>query len=254
MVIKMINNFEKEIDKVRNDIDKDISFFNNYLKKLSTQSKTEEEKEQLEQIKNNIRYAEDMIKWTKCKKESVREPSLEDINEREQLNKFMNDVDNVIPDDDPLVFHGNGNISMVKEIIRSGSLLTQEDRGYSISWSSSIICASSKSDISQSIMFANSYRNYYLPYGALFVIAPKDDMQKGVFKGAINTNIIIPLYSINFHLEPKRLVAIITTNENINDLKKIAKENKLNENLIMNHNDFIKMCKNKYSKNRNTYC
>ena len=84
MVIKMINNFEKEIDKVRNDIDKDISFFNNYLKKLSTQSKTEEEKEQLEQIKNNIRYAEDMIKWTKCKKESVREPSLEDINEREQ--------------------------------------------------------------------------------------------------------------------------------------------------------------------------
>ena len=88
-------------------------------------------------------------------------------------------------------------------------------------------------------MLANSYRNYYLPYGALFVIVPKDDMQKGVFKGVINTNIIIPLYSINFHLEPKRLVAIITTNENISDLKKIAKENKLDENLIMNHNDFI---------------
>ena len=42
--------------------------------------------------------AEDMIKWTKCKKESVRQPSLEDINEREQLYKFMNDVDNVIPE------------------------------------------------------------------------------------------------------------------------------------------------------------
>lgn len=52
--------------------------------------------------------------------------------------------------------------------------------------------------------------------------------------------------SINFREEPERLVAIIATEENTERLKSLANETGIDMNIIVTHNDFLEMCKEKY--------
>ena len=178
-------------------------------------------------------------------------PILTDIEERENMDNFIRDISEVIPDDVPLAFHGNGRIDSVEDIIRTGGLFTQEDRGFNVSWSSSIICICPKNNIKVASDIANVGGNYYVPYGALFVIMPGNKAEALNIQAANkDSNIGCQTQSFKFHDDPDRLMAIVTTSENLDRLKKVAREKGLDENIVVTHNEFIEICKMKYEDNK----
>lgn len=50
--------------------------------------------------------------------------------------------------------------------------------------------------------------------------------------------------SVNFNED--RFVGIITTNENLDRLKRCFDDNKLNPNKVFTHDQFLEYCKNKF--------
>ena len=174
---------------------------------------------------------------------SLRLPTLSDVSERSQLYEYASLVKRAIPNDVLLGFHGCGNINSVEDIIKSGGLYPEKNRGIDSSWSSSIVCFCTKNDIRESIDIANSHGEYSEPYGAIFVISPGNDSQKNHFSGKV-----FSLPSADFNSYP--LVAIITTNENLDRLKKVVSENGFSEDIVINHRGFIEMCESKYGNNQ----
>ncbi len=104
------------------------------------------------------------------------------------------------------------------------------------------MCVTLKENVQESVLFANSDGNVCEPYGALFVFEAKENEYPCIKQsgGMGMTN------SIHFKEEPERLFSIITTNENVERLRKVALECGIDENKIMNHKDFIEMCVKKY--------
>ena len=230
--------------------------YENYL--LETEKELEREKKLLEEAKKRndigeINNSKNYIKAKEDEQQSLRKiiqelrlPYFTDIEERKEIaNSFSIKVDEAIPDNDPIFFHGNGNIGIVEDIIREGALLTQKDRGYIISFSSYMICVTPKNNIQESLRIAGSGTEYSKPYGALFVISPPEEEFKAFESTIKSSSGLCCIQSTNFREDPDKLVAIITTNENIDRLKKVAKENGIDENKITDHDSFIEMYKQK---------
>lgn len=224
-----------------------------YRKELADNAKEiENEQALLKKAKNNndkneIKASENYLLWKQDEKhilektiDELRLPLDADIAERKEIAKnFAKEVDEMIPDDDLIYFHGIGNIGIVEEIITDGALLSQKDRGYVVSFSSYMICVTPKNRIQQSVNMSGGNTNYCKPYGAIFVLSLPERNKSDL------SSDLISISSIDFRDEPDKLVAIITSNENLERLKKVAKESGIDENKITNHAGFLEMYKKK---------
>ena len=178
---------------------------------------------------------------------NMREVYSEDIDERlEILKEFTREVDETIPDEIPIVFHGNNNIGLVETIIKTGGLFTPEERGVGYRSLATQIDVTGKKNISTSTRFAEPGLDSYMPYGAIFAFMPREEEYEKVLKTGIGTEVPQGVKSINFREEPDRLVAIITTKENLERLKDLAATNGIDSSKVVTREGFLDLCREKY--------
>ena len=171
-----------------------------------------------------------------------------DLKERKNIkNTYSKKINDVIPDDIPIVFHGNNNIEIVKQIISTKGLYTPEERGVDFKSFATQIDVTAKSNIRVSLEFADASINSFMPYGALFVFYPKEYEYDKVLKTGDSSEVFGGVESIRF--DEKRFVGIITTEENITSLKRCMKENELDSNKVFTHTQFIDFCKENFKSN-----
>lgn len=181
----------------------------------------------------------------KSKLACMRLNTVEDLRERQEIMvHFPKLINEVIPDDVPLVFHGNNNIEMAKQIITSGGLYTPEERGKNFQSFATQIDVTYKSNIKVSCEFADSNINSFMPYGAIFVFYPKEHEYEKVLKTGESSEVFGGVESVNF--DEERFVGIITTNENLEDIKKCFHDNSLDSSKVFTHQQFIEFCKSKF--------
>lgn len=176
----------------------------------------------------------------------IRPNKESDLREREDIrNSFSTLVNECIPDNIPLVFHGNKNIEIVKQIISSGGLYTPEERNVDFKSFATQIDVTAKSNIRVSLEFADSSINSFMPYGAIFVFYPKEHEYEKVLSTKDNSEVFGGVESI--HFDEERFIGIITTDENLEVLKDCMKKNNLDPNKVFNHSQFIELCKERFS-------
>ena len=246
MVINMLNN----VGKVRNELMETSRLQTKILEDLrqslqeAKQSRNERKiKLYTKRIQDTIKYLDKIKNLLAC----IRPNNEKDVEERTNIIKDYADfIDQVIPDDQPVVFHGNNNIGIVEKIIESGGLYTPSERGVEYSSFASQIDVTAKSNIQVSLDFADRGTNSYMPYGALFAFYPKEYEYKEVFKTGDNSEVLGGVESVSFSED--RFIGIITTDENIFRLRKAMERSNLDPNKIYTHEEFLEHSKNKYMK------
>lgn len=231
-LIEVINNKKSRIDKLFEKIE---------------QAKLENIEYKIDRYKTSINDILFTIKTIQGRIDNMREPDIEDLENRKNIYlNYAEEIDKKIPDDVPLVFHGNNNIGLVEEIIKTGGLFTPDERGVSYASLASQIDVTWKGNIQTSLEFAEPGLDSFYPYGAIFVFLPKEEEYDYVLKTGKSSEVFNGVNSIDFKKE-NRLVSIITTKENLNRLKKLVKENGLDENIVKTHEEFLEYCKEKYN-------
>ena len=247
----MINKFEI----IRDSLVESLRIKTKKLKKLNDYlalSKDEIDEDEIEDLKRKISNLIDSISINQGKLNNLRDVNVDDQEKRKDIYlNYSSKVKEVIPDSIPLVFHGNNNIGIVEQIIESGGLFTPDERNISYKSFASQIDVTWKSNIQTSLEFAEPGLDSYLPYVAIFVFMPKEEEYQNVLNTKDSSEVFGGVQSIDFKKDD-RLYAIITTDENIDKLKKCAKENGINENLIMTHDLFLDYCREKFNSNKKT--
>ena len=191
----------------------------------------------------------DKIKYYKGMLDFIRPVTEEDIIERNDI--FLNYADkvkNVIPDDIPYAFHGNSKIFSVIEIIKTGGLYTPKERNSSYNSFAAQIDVTCKDNINASIKFADPGIKSFLPYGAIFVVLPREEEFQKVLETKENKEVKNGIARVSFIDNPDRLINIITTKENKKLLQKVLIENGLSEEKVVTHDEFIELCREKFKK------
>ena len=216
------------------------------LKEKLEQAKNAKNESEIDKLTGSINELLVRINYICGIYNNLRMPIAADVKERLDIFKeFSLKVDKVIPDDVPLVFHGNNNLGIIEEIMKTGGLFTPDERGVNFSSFAEQIDVTFKNDIRVSLEFAEPSMDYIVPYGAIFVFWPREEEQEKVLN-THGSEVSGGVQSVDFRKNPERLFAIITTNENIEGLQKVAKENGIDENLIVTHEDFLKKCREKF--------
>jgi len=207
------------------------------------------DEEELEDLEKKINEALFTYEAHKSLYENMREHTIEDTEERKDIIwNYARKVNETIPDGVPLVFHGNNSIGLVEVIMRSGGLFTPDERGVGYRSLATKIDVGSKKNIQTPLAFAEpGLDNQFLPYGAIFVFMPKEYEEELVLHTGTGTEVPGGVESIDFRKNPERLISIITTNENIERLKKVAMETGIDPDKIVTHQEFLDRCKEKYS-------
>lgn len=168
-----------------------------------------------------------------------------DLEMREEvLTHFAKIVNEVIPDEEPVVFHGVDNINTVEEIIDSGGLKTPEERGADFTSFATQIDVAAKKNIQTSCNFADAGAHSFLPYGGMFVFYPKDHEKEKVLSTGNNTEVYGGISGVN--LDEDRFMGLITTDENTDELKELFRKNNLDDKKVFTHEQFLDFCKDTY--------
>ena len=216
------------------------------LREKLKQAEFDKDEYEIEELMSAINEILFNVSSAEGKYYNLREVIPEDVAERTNLRKeYSKRINELIPDDVPLVFHGNNNIGLIEQIMKSGGLFTPEERGVGFRTFATQIDVAYKRDIHVPLEFAEPGGDLILPYGAIFAFFPKEEEIDKVLK-TYGSEVSGGVQSINFKTEADRLFAIITTKENIQRLKKIACEVGLDENIIVSHEEFLEMIKEKY--------
>lgn len=180
--------------------------------------------------------------------EFMREPNYEDALEREIImTKFPKMVRETIPNNVPIVFHGNRNIGTILEIIKTGGLFTPEQRGVSETSFATQIDVAYKNNISVSCSFAEAGIDSFMPYGAIFAFFPLSSEVEKVLATGENSEVYNGVAGVNFRDDPNRLVGIITTEENKERIQVWCREYQWNEQKVFTHEEFISKCREMFS-------
>ena len=182
--------------------------------------------------------------------EYMRPNAKEDVEKRIKiLKEFPSAVKESIPDNIPLVFHGTKNIGTVLQIIKTGGLLTPEQKGESYTSFASQIDVTYKNDINVTCEFAEpGILDSYLPYGAIFAFTPLDEEIDIVVKTK-GTEVAGGVDGVRFTDEPDRLFSIITTSENKQKIEEWCEEYGWPNGKVTTHEEFIEKCKTIYQIN-----
>ena len=133
--------------------------------------------------------------------------------------------------------------------MKSGGLFSPEQRGVGTKSLATQIDVSCKENINTTIGFAEPGINQYVPFGAIFAFMPREEEYHKVLHTGIGTEVDNGVQGVNFREEPDRLVAIITTNENLERLRKLASETGFDPAKVVTREGFLDMCKEKYRGN-----
>lgn len=246
----MSEELEKKKSYVYKAIEERKMSLNKYQKILDEAIKDDEKRKievysaRIDKIKGRINSLQSQLMY-------MRENTESDLEERRdaQLN-FSKEVTNVVPDGVPLVFHGNRDIAMIYEILKSGGLKTPEERGVDFKSFATKIDVANKYDIHVPVEFAEPGSATCRPYGAIFAFYPKEnEIEKGL--GKFGSEVPGGVESINFKEENDRFVAIITTEENIERIQNWLKEFGMDDKKVFTHSGFIEMCKARYKEQEN---
>lgn len=208
---------------------------NNDIKKIDFYTK------RINTIMETLTRLKNVLKCMRLNNEKVL------IDRQNIICEYANKVKESIPDNIPIVFHGNNNIETVKQIIESGGLFTPDDRGIDYKSFATQIDVTYKNDIQVSLDFADSGMNSFMPYGAIFAFYPKENEIEKVLNTGNSSEVEGGVASINFITEPERLFAIITTDESIDTLKKLCKEKGIDPLKVLKHEEFLELCKNRFN-------
>lgn len=208
---------------------------------LKTQFSAVKHEGTLEHLNKRLKGAEKVLRHHKNMLEFMR-ITLDDKDEiyrRNVMSKLNEIIAKEIPDNFPIAFHGTGYIGTVREIIKSGGLLTPEQKGENPSSYAYLIDVTYKSNIRVSLEFADT-KEPFMPYGALFAFLPEDNEIENIISTHKNSEVRGGVNGVNFKDEPNRLYGLITTPENIELTKKWCKEYGWDSSKVFTHFEFIK--------------
>lgn len=228
----------KNLESQKNSLTKYKTMYDEAIKSNETR-KAEVYGSRVEKIKRRINELEKQLSY-------MREDIPEDLEERKKIRQsFSNQVAEIIPDDIPMVFHGNNDIATIYEILKSGGLKTPEERGVDFKSFATQIDVANKHDIHVPVEFADPGIDSARPYGAIFAFYPKKDE---IYKGLENFGSEVPggVQSIDFKEDDDRFVGIITTEENKERIQKWLQEFGMDYKKIFTHLEFIEMCKDRF--------
>jgi len=212
---KLLNDAIKKYDKIANEF--------SLRKEIKLRS-----------AENIMHLREKNLNTINTELEYLRPRNTEDMEYRQrQYNDFSDFIIKNIPDDLPLRFHGSP-LHASKDIILSGELSSYGDRlGVEMSYDTpNIVYVNTKDNIFNTVRnFCNLTYDYDTPAGCLFVVTPKDDQDE--ITGHNQT-----MESIYFKNNPDRLVAIVSTPENISSLKGWMRESNLPTEKVFDYDGF----------------
>ncbi len=195
--------------------------------------------QQIRDTERNLRELNDIIEF-------LRPMDQIDVQHRKDiLQYFPQAVKETFPDGFPICFHGTGNIGTVREILRTGGLLTPDQRGVSMTSLASVIDVTYKDNITVSCDFANRGGDFN-PYGAIFAFLPQEDEIENVINTGYSTEVKGGVNGVNFREEPHRLFGIITTPENIERVQGWCLEFVIDPSKVYTHDVFIEEFKTKF--------
>lgn len=151
-----------------------------------------------------------------------------------QYNDFADKVKPLIPQDLPLRFHGCP-IDAAEKIIVSGEISSAADRtGIETSFNGTDqISVTTREDLSTTVReYTNLTANYNMPAGCIFVITPKN------LDDEISANKQL-MHNVNFKDTPDRLVAVISSPENIPELKSWLHQNGCSPQKAIDFDGFV---------------
>lgn len=193
----------------------------------STMSYISKQQRQIEDFQERLKY--------------VRPHDEEDMkNRRELLTKFRDAVRDLYPDGYPIAFHGCCDLGRIEKILKSGGLLTPEERGVDFESFATGIDVTYKVDIGVTCEFAEPEvrGEKHMPYGAIFAVRPKEDEIENVV-GTKGREVMNGIGSVKFREEPDRLIAIITTKESAETIKNWCRQYGIDESKVQTHKQFL---------------
>ena len=189
----------------------------------------------INETKKSIAKKQDKISF-------MRPDNLDDIELRESIRaNFARQIDAVIPDGIPMVFHGRPNLGTVKKIIQDGGLTSPDERGERFRSFATAIDVGPKKNLGAVLEFAEPKIGGGMPYGVIFAFYPTEAEKENVL-ATLGTEVDGGVSSVNFRDNPNRLVGIISTPENIQLLKSWCEANGLDSNKVFTHEAFLLYC------------
>ncbi|MBQ2835246.1 MAG: hypothetical protein IJE68_00185 [Clostridia bacterium] len=166
--------------------------------------------------------------------EFSRPENEEDIAYRQrQYDKFPNLIKTIVPDDVPLRFHGCP-INVAQHILEDGEISSSVDRlGISTSYDTEDqVSVTTKYTIETTVRgYAGLVGNFNMPAGCIFVVLPRDEIDAKSGDSMLMNN-------ISFRQSPERLVAVITSLENLQRVSQWAQENDIDISKICEYDEF----------------
>ena len=190
---------------------------------------------------NMLRDKEYELKAYEEKSSFLREPTKEDISYRwQQCEGFSQKVAQYADENEMLCFHGT-DIFGAKHIIESGKISSGADRlGHATSFDPpGKISVTNKDTVDTSVKnYMSLIGDFLYPAGCLFVVKPKD---KPEYDKLSSSGWMID--NVDFKENPDRLVAIVTTPENIERVSQWAGKGGIDSSKVMLFEKFVERCK-----------
>ena len=167
----------------------------------------------------------------------IRENTVEDIEYRKNyLPLFAEKLKNILPENPCVAFHGTP-VYFAEEILKSGKISSTADRfdGYDKSTDGAgQISVSDINSLSRTVNFFLDVSAYQrcLPCGCLFVLDAKEQTEKQRAGSLMN--------SVDFHKDPEKLLAVISTPENLERVQGWLKNAGLSADLACTFDGFVK--------------
>ena len=185
----------------------------------------------LKQNKRDLSYYEEMSSF-------LREPNEDDIRYREhQEDNFPKKIKQMLSDDMAFCFHGTGIVG-AKNILLSGEISSGADRtGHATSFDPpGRISVTNKDtvDTSVGIYMGMNGSGYCYPAGCLFVLLPQSKAEYDALSGSGWM-----IKNVNFKENSDRLVAVVTTPENIERVQGWAKKGGVDVSKVMDFDAFV---------------
>ena len=218
-----VNKYKHQVENAKNELNEAIS--NNAPNYI------------INEYKKNLKENEYSLEAYKTELSLLRKPNEQDIEYRlHQREQFPKKLADILSHDDILCFHGT-TIFGTKNILLSNTISSGADRfGRSTSFDGpGEISVTNKDTVETSIgIYMRLNDNYCYPAGCLFVLKAKDKVEydKMPSKWTIK--------NVDLNKNPERLVAVITTPENIETVRDWAKDGGININKIVDFDTFIK--------------
>ena len=235
---EQIEEFKRNINSIIRGID---DFIKNYDRCEENLQKYVINSEEYNKVNSDRqRWYYEIIKCSKMV-EFMRPNTPLEIKKREEIYKtFGTDVQNILGDECELRFHGTP-IYYAKDIIKTKSISGSADRydGYIRSTDlKGEFSASSISSLDRTIHFFTDFGSdlHCLPCGVLFVLKEKEsDFELRQYS---------TMHNINFLENPEQLQAIISTDENIENLNKWCLESGIDTSIIYTYDGYIEHLRN----------